>query len=91
MTEYTDLFIRLGRAVETLALAEDYAQSADEGAGVTPGDAGAVAWDASSSLRTLGEKLIDLADRQAFAARRYDRAQRQEDQTGVEYRAGDAA
>ena len=91
MSDRTDLFIRLARSIETAQMADDYAHSADEGTGVTPRDAAGVAWDASASLRNLGERLSVLADGYALAAKRYERAQREEDATGTEYRGGSAA
>lgn len=91
MTDRTDLFIRLARAIETSQMADDYAQAADEGTGILPRDAATVAWDAASSLRNLGERLVVLADGFAMNAKRYERAQREEDNSGREYRKGDAA
>lgn len=87
---HADLFIRLGRAVELDLEADDYAQASDEGH-LPPDLAAKAAWDASASLRTLGEKLIDLSNQQVFAARRFERAQRVENATGVEHRGGTAA
>ena len=92
MTTHTEnLLIRMARAVDAYNMATDYMQAADEGHDI-PGNAATVCWDASSSLRSIGDALSTLADSMSFAARRYERAQREEERSGVEYsRKGDDA
>lgn len=92
MTTHTEnLLIRMARAVDAYNTATDYMQAADEAVD-TPGNAAKVCWDASSALRSIGDALTTLADSMSFAARRYEKAERDEKATGVEFRAGgDAA
>lgn len=85
-----ELIIRAGRAIDTAAMADDEQMAADESHG-TPEAAASVHWNASSLCRTVGERFIALADGHALQAKRMERAQREERQTGVEYRRGDAA
>lgn len=88
MTTHTeDLLIRMARAVDSYNEAQDYIQAADESVG-TPEAAAKACWDASSLLRSVGDQLTTLADSMVFAARRYEKADREEKRTGVEYRGG---
>lgn len=85
-----ELLIRAARAVDAHRTAAEYGQATDEGH-TPPGSAAQVEWDASSVLRDVGQRFIDLAEQQAFQARRHERAQQEEARTGVEHRGGEAA
>jgi hypothetical protein len=84
---YTDLLVQAARAVEWLVSAEDCAYAVDESHDL-PRHAATAAWDAAANLRSIANRFLRLADAQAFAARRYERAQHEEDRSGVAYRAG---
>lgn len=86
----TYLLIRAARAIDKRSVAADCVQAADEGHDIA-GNAIQPCWDAASTLRTVGERFIDLADQATFSARRMERAQRDENRTGVEHRGGSAA
>lgn len=85
-----ELLIRAARAVDAARTASEYGQSCDQGHDV-PGTAARYEWDAASLLRDVSDRFHTLAEEFTFAAKRHDKAQREEDRTGVEYRGGSAA
>lgn len=91
MTAHTEaMLIRSARAIDAFNDAQDYVQAADESHG-TPEAAAKACWDAASLIRNVAQMFETLADSTTFQARRYEKAHREEQRTGVEHRGGSAA
>lgn len=85
MTDREDLLIRAARACDQSRMANDYSEGVDEGLDL-PRHAAARHWDAASSLAEIARRAEALASAHTLEAKRYERAQREEDRSGSEYR-----
>lgn len=90
MSDHAELLIRLARACDASRMANDYSEGVDEGLDL-PRHAAQRHWDAASNLSEVIRRAEALRDGHTLSAKRYERAQREEDRTGTEYRGGGAA
>lgn len=90
MTDREEIIYRVARALDHSRMAEEEQHAADVAIS-TPEAAASRHRDTAGLLEGVLTRVQRLHDEHVFAAKRMERAQRQEKATGVEYRNGDAA
>jgi hypothetical protein len=89
VSDREEIIYRVARALDHSRSADEEQEAADAAVS-TPEAAAARHWDTAGLLEGVLSHLQALHDRHVFAAKRMERAQREEQTTGVEYR-NDAA